>query len=85
MAYFNSQDGKRLMELLTDEAVEVLVHDRVEKKSRTFGQVVEINGIGEVVDTDYKIEAGVIGNLYVDWIMPLTKQVQVEYLLRRLD
>ncbi|XP_058772525.1 chorismate mutase 3, chloroplastic-like isoform X1 [Vicia villosa] len=80
-----AKDGKRLMQLLTDESVEVLVHDRVEKKSRTFGQVVEINGNGEVVDPDYKIEPGLIGNLYVDWIMPLTKQVQVEYLLRRLD
>jgi hypothetical protein len=26
-----------------------------------------------------------VGNLYRDWIMPLTKKVQVAYLLRRLD
>lgn len=73
------------MELLTYETVEALVQERVEMKSRAYGQVVKIEDKGEVVDPAYKIESGLIGNLYRDWIMPLTKQVQVEYLLRRLD
>ncbi|CAI8587998.1 unnamed protein product [Vicia faba] len=80
-----AKDRKRLMELLTNESVEASVHERVEMKSKTYGQVVKIIEEGEVVDPAYKIESGLIGNLYVDWIMPLTKQVQVEYLLRRLD
>ncbi|CAK8536644.1 unnamed protein product [Lathyrus sativus] len=80
-----AKDRKRLMELLTYETVEALVQERVEMKSRTYGQVVKIEEKGEVVDPAYKIESGLIGNLYRDWIMPLTKQVQVEYLLRRLD
>jgi chorismate mutase len=33
----------------------------------------------------YKIEPQVVAQLYGRWIMPLTKQVQVDYLLRRLD
>ncbi|CAN6470160.1 unnamed protein product [Victoria cruziana] len=33
----------------------------------------------------YKIQPSLVADLYSDWIMPLTKFVQVEYLLRRLD
>lgn len=58
---------------------------RVEMKARTFGQVVKIHETGDVADRVYKINPSLIANLYGDWIMPLTKEVQVEYLLRRLD
>ena len=33
----------------------------------------------------YKVEPELVGSLYRDWVMPLTKKVQVQYLLRRLD
>jgi chorismate mutase len=33
----------------------------------------------------YKVEPGVLAQLYDSIIMPLTKEVQVAYLLRRLD
>jgi chorismate mutase len=33
----------------------------------------------------YKVQPDVVANLYQDWVMPLTKKVQVQYLLRRLD
>lgn len=33
----------------------------------------------------FKVEPAVVAELYGRWIMPLTKQVQVDYLLRRLD
>jgi chorismate mutase len=33
----------------------------------------------------YKVEPGVVAALYDAIIMPLTKEVQVAYLLRRLD
>lgn len=58
---------------------------RVEMKARTYGQVVKIDDTGDIVDPVYKIKPSLIGNLYGDWIMPLTKEVQVEYLLKRLD
>ncbi|KAF3591756.1 hypothetical protein DY000_02025535 [Brassica cretica] len=41
----------------------------------------ELNNESQV----YKISPILVGHLYGDWIMPLTKDVQVEYLLRRLD
>ena len=33
----------------------------------------------------YKVSPDTIAMLYDKWVMPLTKQVQVEYLLRRLE
>lgn len=77
------------MKLLTYEAMEVEIKRRVEAKAKTFGQEVRIRGdIGDhddEVDPAYKIKPRLVANLYEDWIMPLTKEVQVQYLLRRLD
>lgn len=33
----------------------------------------------------YKVEPEVVAELYRRWVMPLTKEVQIEYLLRRLE
>ena len=33
----------------------------------------------------YKVEPDLVAELYDRWVMPLTKEVQVAYLLRRLD
>lgn len=73
------------MELLTYETVEELVKKRVELKAKAYGQVVKINETIDVANPVYKIKPSLIADLYADWVMPLTKEVQVEYLLRRLD
>ena len=69
------------MDLLTYPEVEDVIVRRVEMKTRTYAQ--------EVTDDDaepvYKIKPSLVADLYGTWIMPLTKEVQVEYLLRRLD
>lgn len=72
------------MELLTYETVEALIKKRVEMKTKTFGQEVTVNR-EEDTTAVYKILPSLVANLYGNWIMPLTKEVQVEYLLRRLD
>jgi chorismate mutase len=33
----------------------------------------------------YKVEPELVGELYSKWVMPLTKKVQVKYLLQRLN
>ena len=33
----------------------------------------------------FKVDPFVVSRLYADWVMPLTKLVEVEYLLHRLD
>ncbi|XP_017219531.1 chorismate mutase 1, chloroplastic isoform X1 [Daucus carota subsp. sativus] len=75
------QDKAQLMDLLTYPEVEDVIVRRVEMKTRTYAQ--------EVTDDDaepvYKIKPSLVADLYGTWIMPLTKEVQVEYLLRRLD
>ncbi|KAI6700506.1 hypothetical protein NL676_014830 [Syzygium grande] len=80
-----AQDRDRLMDMLTYPAVEETVKKRVEIKAKTFGQEVIVDVKGDEADQAYKIEPILIADLYGDWIMPLTKEVQVEYLLRRLD
>lgn len=71
------------MKLLTFEAVEKMVVERVKKKTMTFAQEVTLGSSGN--NTNYKVDPSVVAQLYKDWIMPLTKLVEVEYLLRRLD
>ncbi|CAN6477377.1 unnamed protein product [Victoria cruziana] len=83
-AAIEDQDRTRLMNLLTYEAVEAAVKRRVEAKAKVYGQEVDLNGPKED-ELKYKIQPSFVADLYGDWIMPLTKLVQVEYLLRRLD
>ncbi|ESW29682.1 hypothetical protein PHAVU_002G090000 [Phaseolus vulgaris] len=80
-----AKDRKLLLELLTCETVEALVKKRVELKAKSFGQVVKIDEADNVANSTYKIKPSFIANLYENWVMPLTKEVQVEYLLRRLE
>ncbi|XP_065850083.1 chorismate mutase 2 isoform X2 [Euphorbia lathyris] len=73
-----------MMKLLTVESVEEKVKKRVEKKATVFGQDVTLanstSGTGKL-----KVDPSVVFRLYSDWVIPLTKDVEVEYLLRRLN
>ena len=83
-----AQDAEGLMDLLTYKAVEDRVVRRVTNKAATYGQDISedlpevVSGLGEGEDIEYKVAPGQIGELYYKWIMPMTKDVQVEYLLR---
>ncbi|KAK6798619.1 hypothetical protein RDI58_006322 [Solanum bulbocastanum] len=83
-AAIKAQDRNGLMDLLTYPTVEEAIKNRVEMKTKTYGQELN-NGPENVGDPVYKIKPSLVAELYGDWIMPLTKEVQVEYLLRRLD
>ncbi|XP_056842998.1 uncharacterized protein LOC130495600 [Raphanus sativus] len=82
-------DKDALMDMLTFLTVEEAIKKRVEIKTRTYGQEVKVGRMEEKEEEEesqvYKISPILVGHLYGDWIMPLTKEVQVEYLLRRLD
>lgn len=73
------------MALLTYPSVEEVIKNRVERKAETYGQEMPVNVEEDVADPVYKIKPSLVADLYGDWIMPLTKEVQVQYLLRRLD
>ncbi|XP_027079698.1 chorismate mutase 2 [Coffea eugenioides] len=78
-----AKDRDALMKLLTFESVEEMVKRRVEKKAKVFGQEVNLNN--DAGNGKCKIDPSVLPCLYGEWVMPLTKHVEVEYLLRRLD
>ncbi|GMY13790.1 putative chorismate mutase [Fagus crenata] len=84
-AAIRAQDRKKLMDMLTYAEVEEAIRKRVEMKAKTYAQEVTVNVEEDEAEPVYKIEPSLVADLYGDWIMPLTKEVQVEYLLRRLD
>nr|CAD1825634.1 unnamed protein product [Ananas comosus var. bracteatus] len=79
-----------LMKLVTSESQEEIVKKRVEKKAAVFGQDVTLDRPADTGDSNssraaYKVDPSVVYRLYGDWVIPLTKIVEIEYLLRRLD
>mmetsp|Transcript_18828 Transcript_18828/g.56889 ORF Transcript_18828/g.56889 Transcript_18828/m.56889 type:complete len:341 (+) Transcript_18828:294-1316(+) len=83
------QDAEGIMDALTDRAVELKVVDRVRWKAQTYGQDAEdlANAEGGEGQSGrrFKVSPDTIAMLYDKWVMPMTKQVQVQYLLRRLE
>ncbi|CAM0947152.1 unnamed protein product [Alopecurus aequalis] len=84
----SSKDKDALVKLLTSEAQEDVVKRRVEKKAMVFGQDVTLDGPTDDKNSSQsslKVAPSVVYKLYDQWVIPLTKNVEVEYLLRRLD
>ncbi|XP_019438795.1 PREDICTED: chorismate mutase 2-like [Lupinus angustifolius] len=79
-----AKDKKGIEKLLTDTSVEEKVIKRVEEKARVYGMYVTLNK-GNKNGTKYKVDPLVVSTLYKKWLIPLTKSVEVEYLLHRLD
>jgi len=73
------------MHLLTYETVERAIEQRVEAKAKIFGQEVKIGAEDNSNPPVYKMRPSLVAELYSYRIMPLTKEVQIAYLLRRLD
>ncbi|TYH15701.1 hypothetical protein ES288_A05G063100v1 [Gossypium darwinii] len=80
-----ARDKKTLMDLLTAPAVEKAVKKRVAKKARIFGQEVKVGDDSDENKGKYKLDPAVVSRFYGDWVIPLTKDVEVQYLLHRLD
>ncbi|KAI9987662.1 hypothetical protein PInf_023706 [Phytophthora infestans] len=76
----NDADG--IMEALTNLAVEQKVLERVKLKASTYGQ--DPNAPASSNDKEMKVNPQLISDLYRDFVMPLTKEVQVQYLLQRV-
>ncbi|KAH1119604.1 hypothetical protein GLYMA_17G222700v4 [Glycine max] len=79
-----AKDKEGLMKLLTFTSVEETVRKRVEKKAAVFGQEVSLDNEDDD-EENHKFDPSVASSLYKNWVIPFTKEVQVEYLLRRLD
>ncbi|BAT78087.1 hypothetical protein VIGAN_02072500 [Vigna angularis var. angularis] len=77
-----AKDREALMNELRSESVEERVVKRVERKASVFGQQVSLEY--DVSGDTYMINS-VASKLYKKYLIPKTTDVQVEYLLKRLD
>lgn len=76
-----ARDSAGIMEALTNRVVEERLLRRVRHKAQTYGS--EIEDEGRCEDATLKVEPDVIVEIYRDILIPLTKEVEVDYLLRR--
>ncbi|XP_057957881.1 chorismate mutase 2-like [Malania oleifera] len=80
-----NKDINALMKLLTVASLEEIVKKRVEKKAMVFAQEVTLDDNKNNTTNKYKVDPSIVRDLYEKWVIPLTKDVEIEYLLHRLD
>lgn len=80
MNLIKAEDRKGIDEAITNAAVERQVLERLRKKAETYGSDPSIPGGSQIV----KINADEVVKIYKDYVIPLTKVVEVEYLMQRL-
>jgi chorismate mutase len=85
VALITAKDRTGILELLTVPKVEEALLARVQQKALIYGQEVIVNSQGALsIDSNcLKISLHVVEKLYRDIIIPMTKEVEVEYLLQR--
>ncbi|KAF4126877.1 chorismate mutase [Geosmithia morbida] len=81
-ALIKAGDREAIGEAITDAAVEKKVLDRLRLKAQTYGtdpaQADEAN-------PPSKINVDAVVSMYKDFVIPLTKEVEIEYLMQRLE
>ncbi|BEI83724.1 hypothetical protein CcaverHIS002_0403280 [Cutaneotrichosporon cavernicola] len=80
----NPPNKDALAALITKPAVEARLLARLANKAKVYG--CEMDADGHVIeDTATRIDIKAVVALYHDWVIPLTKEVEVDYLVHRLD
>ncbi|KAJ0410438.1 hypothetical protein P43SY_002770 [Pythium insidiosum] len=79
-----ANDAEGIMAALTNMVVEEKVLRRVKLKASTYGQDIQEGSQPAAPGNECKVDPQLISDLYRDFVMPLTKEVQVMYLLQRL-
>ncbi|KAI9842596.1 MAG: chorismate mutase aro7 [Sclerophora amabilis] len=75
-----TEDREGIGAAITDEKVEKKVLERLRLKAKTYGTDPSIGA-----EASGKINVDAVVAMYKDWVIPLTKEVEVEYLMQRLD
>ncbi|KAH8924725.1 chorismate mutase [Atractiella rhizophila] len=70
--------------LIYKPAVEAALLKRLAKKARIYGSDLNTES-GSAEEAALKVDVEEVVGLYKDWVIPLTKKVEVDYLLRRLE
>ncbi|KAJ4410834.1 chorismate mutase aro7 [Didymella pomorum] len=78
-ALIKAEDRKGIDEAITNAAVEKKVLERLRLKAKTYGTDPDLASDGVS-----KVNAEAVVAMYKDWVIPLTKEVEVEYLMQRL-
>ncbi|CAK9435503.1 uncharacterized protein LODBEIA_P02300 [Lodderomyces beijingensis] len=77
-----AQDKRAIEESITNSAVEAKILERLVVKAESYGIDPSLKYSQNVQN---KVNPEIIAHLYKKWIIPLTKKVEVDYLLRRLQ
>lgn len=76
-----AEDREAIGEAITNKAVEKTVLNRLRLKAQTYGtDPADANG-----GSGTKINVDAVVSMYEDFVIPLTKVVEVEYLMQRLN
>ncbi|KAK1834324.1 chorismate mutase [Podospora conica] len=75
-------DRDGIGEAITNKAVEKKVLERLKLKAQTYGTD---PSIGADAGDQAKINVDAVVSMYEDFVIPLTKEVEVEYLMQRLE
>ncbi|KAJ8325565.1 hypothetical protein BDV3_001192 [Batrachochytrium dendrobatidis] len=75
-------DRDGIMQLLTNKDVEIKLLKRVRSKVLTYGQEIVEDGSPDM-QHNLRISPDTVSNIYEQYIIPLTKEVEVDYLLER--
>lgn len=76
-----AEDRGGIDEAITDAAVEKKVLDRLRLKAKTYGRDPSLSAVSH---NDEKINVEAVVKMYAQVVIPLTKVVEVEYLMQRL-
>ncbi|KAK4109988.1 chorismate mutase [Canariomyces notabilis] len=75
-------DRDGIGEAITNKAVEKKVLERLKLKAQTYGTDPSLGAEG---GDQVKINVDAVVAMYEDFVIPLTKEVEVEYLMQRLE
>ncbi len=78
-ALISDRDAHGILNALVDRKVEARLFQRVRQKAARYGQDPEDE------HPNYKVQPETIVQIYQEFIIPLTCEVEVQYLLQRLD
>ncbi|KAG5930717.1 hypothetical protein E4U53_002162 [Claviceps sorghi] len=77
-----AEDRAGIAESITNKAVEKSVLARLRLKAQTYGKDPSIS---DKTEEHVKIDVDAVVAMYEDFVIPLTKEVEVEYLMQRLQ
>jgi chorismate mutase len=75
------EDREKIDELLTNKAVEAKVLERLRRKALVYGQTLDEEQEG--TSKHLRIPVDLVVDLYKRWVIPITKEVEVDYLIQR--